>query len=503
MQKIAFFLVLLGLFSCQAKKESKEKKPNILFLFADDYTYEAIHALGNGVIETPNLDRLVRGGTSFTHAYNMGGWNGAICVASRAMMISGRYLWRAQEISKTWHSGDSSAIQQTWGRLMADAGYDTYMTGKWHVEAPAEKVFEEAVHVRPGMPKDLWGTVPDKRALFEAVKNGEDIGEMRPKGYFRPLDENDESWSSSDTANGGYWAGGKHWSEVVKDDALSFLDDSRKKDAPFFMYIAFNAPHDPRQAPQEFLDKYRVDDIPLPENWLPEYPYKDAIGNTVGLRDEALAPFPRTPFAIKTHLKEYYAIITHLDEQIGKILDALEASGEMENTYIFFTGDHGLSVGHHGLIGKQSMFDHSIRVPLLVQGPTIPEGKTVDEDVYLQDIMASSLALAGIDKPDFVEFHSLLELAKGVQEKGFYQEGIYGAYMNSQRMIRKNGFKLLVYPDISKVLLFDLKKDPLEMHDLANDPEQSVRIKEMFSGLIKLQNEMGDPLDLTSIYSGL
>ncbi|GAB3649475.1 sulfatase-like hydrolase/transferase [Echinicola sediminis] len=503
MHKITLVVVLLALFSCQTKKEEQVKKPNILFLFADDYTYEAIHALGNGVIETPNLDRLVSGGTSFTHAYNMGGWNGAICVASRAMMISGRHLWRSQEISKAWGAGDSVALEQTWGRLMADAGYDTYMTGKWHVEAPAEKVFQVAKHIRPGMPKDLWNTVPDKAALFEAVKNGEDISEIRPKGYFRPLSEKDSSWASSDTAYGGFWEGDKHWSEVVRDDAEDFLKQAQSQDNPFFMYIAFNAPHDPRQAPKEFLDKYNVDDIPLPENWLPEYPYKDAIGNTVGLRDEALAPFPRTPFAIKTHLKEYYAIITHLDEQIGKILDALEASGKMENTYIFFTGDHGLSVGHHGLLGKQSMFDHSIRVPLLVKGPTIPAGKSIDHDVYLQDIMASSLELAGISKPEYVEFHSFLDLARGDQQEGYYQDGIYGAYMNSQRMIRKKNYKLLVYPAINKVLLFDLEKDPLEMHDIAGEPGQDVRVKEMFSDLLKLQKEMGDPLDLTAMKSDL
>ena len=502
-----FFLALISyLCACQSRfghTSKDEKPPNILFLFADDYTFEAIHAFGNEVIETPNLDRLVKEGTTFTHAYNMGGWNGAICVASRAMMISGRSLWRAQDISRSWNSGDSSAMQQSWGCLMANAGYDTYMTGKWHVEAPAEKIFKVATHVRPGIPKDLWSTVPDKTALFEAVKNGEDISGMRPKGYFRPLTEKDTSWFSADPSNGGYWEGGKHWSEGVKDDALGFLDDAKKKETPFFMYIAFNAPHDPRQAPQSFLDKYPLEDIPVPENWLPEYPYKDAIGNTIRLRDEALAPFPRTELAIKTHRKEYYAIISHLDEQIGEILDALEASGKMENTYVFFTGDHGLSVGHHGLIGKQSMFDHSIRVPLLVKGPTIPEGQFVDEDVYLQDIMASSLELARIDKPEYVEFHSFLDLAKGTQEKGFYDEGIYGAYMNSQRMIKKNGYKLLVYPNIQKVLLFDLKKDPLEMQNLVNDPEQSQRVKEMFSSLIKLQHEMEDPLDLSGIYKSL
>ena len=182
------------------------------------------------------------------------------------------------------------------------------------------------------------------------------------------------------------------------------------------MYLSFNAPHDPRQSPKSFLDQYPIESIPLPKNWLPEYPYKDEIGNPKTLRDEALAPFPRTPYAIKTHIKEYYAIITHLDQQIGEILAALKKSGKDKNTYIFFTGDHGLSVGRHGLLGKQNMFDHSIRVPLLVVGPDIPKKQKIEHEVYLQDIMATSLELAKIDQPDEIEFNSLLELARGINK---------------------------------------------------------------------------------------
>ena len=158
----------------------------------------------------------------------------------------------------------------------------------------------------------------------------------------------------------------------------------------------------------------------MPENWLPEYPFKDAIGNPKTLRDEALAPFPRTPYAIKTHIKEYYAIISHLDEQIGKILDSLEASGKADNTYIFFTSDHGLSVGKHGLLGKQSMFDHSIRVPLIMTGPDIPQGKRIDHEVYLQDIMATTLELGDIPPPQSIEFKSFLNLVKGKDNKPLY-----------------------------------------------------------------------------------
>jgi len=266
------------------------------------------------------------------------------------------------------------------------------------------------------------------------------------------------------------------------------------------MYLAFNAPHDPRQAPQEFVDKYPLTKIKAPENWLPEYPYKDDIGNSPGLRDEALAPFPRTEYAIKTHIKEYYAIITHLDAQIGKILDALEASGKADNTYIFFSADHGLSVGHHGLIGKQSMFDHSMRVPLMITGPGIPAGKQVSQDIYLQDLMPTALELAGIEKPDYVDFNSILGLAKGSQTTGGI-DAVYGAYIDLQRMVRKDGFKLIVYPKISKVLLFDMKEDPLEMNNLADDPVYHERLMNLFLELMDLQKKMEDKLDLSTVYN--
>ena len=477
-----FFLsALLIVCNSAPTKSLEEDLPNILFLFADDYTYNAIHALGNNIIETPNLDRLVHNGTHFTNVFNMGGWNGAVCVASRSMIITGKTIWDAKSISDQWIKKENlEAAQQSWGKLLEQKGYQTYMTGKWHVSINPNEVFQTVRNVRPGMPRDFFK-------------------KENRKGYDRPKEGQADLWRASDSLNGGFWEGGKHWSEVIKDDALDFLKQADSEEAPFFMYLAFNAPHDPRQSPQSFLDRYPLNTIPLPENWLSEYPFKDAIGNPKTLRDEALAPFPRTPYAIKTHIKEYYAIISHLDEQIGKILDSLEASGKADNTYIFFTSDHGLSVGKHGLLGKQSMFDHSIRVPLIITGPAIPRGKSIDHEIYLQDIMATTLELGDVSTPDSIDFKSFLNLAKGKDKKPLYPEGIYGAYMNYQRMIRKDNFKLLVYPKINKVLLFDLKNDPHEMNDLSNNPGYFERTKSMFRDLINLQIKMKDTLNLSHI----
>lgn len=502
-----FIALLVG--SCkpattQEKEAKKSERPNIVFLFADDQTFESIKALGFGEVHTPNLDRLVNNGTSFTHAYNMGGWNGAICVASRAMIISGSYIWKAQKKSAQWGKGDSTALNQTWSRLLERQGYDTYMTGKWHVEAPADEIFNDARHIRPGMPGDRRNELGAAQKKWKQESGDmKDWNDYMPVGYGRPTGPDDTEWSPTDTLQGGFWEGGKHWSEVVRDDALSFIEEAKDKEDPFFMYLAFNATHDPRQAPQRFLDMYPLEDVKVPENFLPEYPYKDDMGNPPGLRDEALAPFPRTEYAVKVHRQEYYALLSHMDEQIGKVLDALEASGKIDNTYIFFSADHGLSVGHHGLIGKQSMFDHSVRIPMMVVGPGIPKGKRLNQDVYLQDIMATSLELAGVDKPDYVQFNSFMDIINGERKESHYDDGVYGAYIDVQRMIRKDGFKLLIYPKIKKVLLFDLENDPHEMNDLSENPEYSKKVQTLFADLLKLQKEMDDTLSLQEIYENV
>ncbi|HEY1173709.1 MAG TPA: sulfatase-like hydrolase/transferase [Verrucomicrobiae bacterium] len=463
------FAVLMGAIS---SAQAADKKPNILFLFADDYTYEAIRAFGHTDIDTPNLDKLVKRGTTFTRASNMGSWSGAVCVASRTMLITGRSVWSANKVYDQTDKEREAGV--LWPQLMAKAGYVTYFSGKWHIKANAEKAFHVANHVRAGMPKDT------------------------PEAYNRPLEGKPDPWSSTDTNLGGFWQGGKHWSEVTADDAIDYLQRAKQQPQPFFMYIAFNAPHDPRQAPKEFLDRYPLTRIQTPTNYLAEYPFKEAIGCGSDLRDEKLGPFPRTEFAVKTHRREYYALITHLDQQIGRILDELKKTGQEENTWIFFTADHGLAVGHHGLLGKQNMYDHSVRVPFIVAGPGVTKGRRIEAPIYLQDAMATSLALAGAEAPEHVYFNSLLPLIHGDAKLSPYQQ-IYGAYLELQRSVTARDFKLIVYPKANKLRLYNLKKDPFEMTDLAGDVKQAGKVKELFAQLQALQKDLGDTLDLTAM----
>lgn len=443
--------------------QGPRSKPNIMFVFADDLTHEGVAAYGLSEVKTPNIDRLVNNGVSFMHAYNMGAWGGAVCVASRAMLNTGCFVNRALAATKT---------KPQWADMMNDAGYSSYMTGKWHVPGGMKPSFKVAKHVRGGMPNQT------------------------KEGYDRPKNEEayKDGWKPWDTKYGGFWKGGTHWTQVVADDTLSFFEKVKGDDSPFFMYLAFNAPHDPRQAPKEYVDMYPLDSINVPKNFLPEYPYAEAICGK-NLRDERLMPYPRTEYSVKVNRQEYYAAITYMDYHIGRMLDALEASGKADNTYIIFTADHGLSVGHHGLVGKQNMYEHSMAVPFVMVGPGIKKNSRIDIPIYLQDAMATTLDLAGIKKAAHIEFKSLLPLLSG-KTKTHY-DNIYGKYMNRQRMILDGDWKLIMYPYAEKKMrLFNIKNDPLEMDDQIDNPEYASKVKQLRRDFIILQKNMGDKFDI-------
>lgn len=479
----------LGLVSLGTVCAKAEKRPNVIFIFADDMTYDCMGSLTKDKLYTPNLDHLRENGMYFTHAFNQGGWHGAISVASRSMLVTGRYLWKAKDIVSDQQKTKQVDLNQPlyWPQYMKLAGYTTYMTGKWHVSVDAQKVFDVTRHIRGGMPAQT----PEGYAYSEKNPKGRKFVE----GY-------QDEWQPYEVEYGGHWMGGKHWSEVVADDAVDYINMATEKDDPFFMYLAFNAPHDPRQSPKRFVDLYPLENISVPDNMLPSYPYCEEIGCGKGLRDEQLAPFPRTEYSVKVNRQEYYAIISHMDEQIGRILDALKKSGKYNDTYIIFAADNGLSVGDHGFMGKQNMYDASMRVPLIISGPDVKKGKC-DDLVYLQDAMATALDMADSEYIDAVDFHSLLPLLGDKQNHAkdlCCQDAVYGAYMNLQRMYRTDRYKMILYPKINKVRLFDLKRDPEERKDVAENEKYRKVMNDLFNRLQKMQKQIGDPLDLQGCY---
>ena len=507
-------LIIVGLiaslfFSCKSEVE----KPNFIFIYTDDQRFDTVGLIGDNQVITPNLDKLVKNGAVFSNTYNMGAWHGAICVASRSMIISGKSVWRAKEAfnsptnvqisSEISTKNQSVLIGESWPKIFKKNGYKTYMTGKWHIQLPVEKVFDVVVNKRPGMPDDNRGLFGKQLRVWK--KESGDVSELdkyMPGGYGRPVNENDNSWESSDTLQGGFWEGGKHWSEVLADDAINLIEDSKKTDDPFFMYLAFNAPHDPRQAPKQFLAMYPINQIKLPPNYSPQHPYWKEIGNEPGVRDEALAPYPRSEFAVKKHIQEYYAVISHLDEQVGKIVSHLESQNMLDNTYIIFTSDHGLAVGQHGLLGKQSLYDHSIRVPMIINGPNIKKGSVYSQDIYLQDIVPTTLDLANISIPNHIDFKSFYNLITN-KDNNKTHDAIYGTfgccnenYFDFQRMIRKDGYKLMLFPKNKRIELYDLNQDPYEINNLADISKYKLKVKDLYKELTILQKEMGDTLNL-------
>src|ERR1051325_7692360 len=250
-----------------------QERPNFLFLLSDDQTYRALGVLGELEVKTPNLDRLAKRGMLFTHCFNQGGWSGAVCIPSRTMLNTGRTLWQC---------GGTNGIAPgaaLWGETLGRAGYDTFIAGKWHIpDAELKRSFKTLGPLTGGF-------------LPSTTNNG--------AAYFRPAPGT--RWTPDDSKWKGHWikTNGQtvHSSTLIADAAIGYLRTNAAGSAkPFFMYIAFNAPHDPRQAPKEFLDLYSTK-LKLPPNFLPQHQFP--IENDFTGRDEILAPYPRTPEIIR------------------------------------------------------------------------------------------------------------------------------------------------------------------------------------------------------------
>jgi arylsulfatase A-like enzyme len=282
----------------------------------------------------------------------------------------------------------------------------------------------------------------------------------------------------------------------MADGVIAFLQDWKKqKDAgaapPFFMHLAPPHPHDPRVAPQEFLDKYDVAKMPLPPNYLPFHPFDNG---ELFIRDEKLAPWPRTEDEIRRHLRDFYADISCLDAQFGRILQALRDIGEFDNTILIWTGDQGVAIGSHGLMGKQNLYEDSMKVPVIVAGPGIPKGKASDAFAYHFDIYPTVCELVGAKAPADIDGRSLVPVMQGKAEG--VRNAIFLAYRDVQRAVRYGQWKLIRYPQVNKTQLFDLAADPRETKDLAGDPAHAAKIKELMALLAAEQKRFGDTLPL-------
>ena len=420
-----------------AAPESQPRRPNVLFLFTDDQQADTIHALGNDAIRTPNIDRLVAGGTAFTNAYIMGASSPGVCLPSRASLLSGRTLWNIDN-QGIW-GYEISEKNKTLPEVFRENGYATFATGKNDPGKSGQ--FGRAY------------THGDK-LLFQGMSQQYRLPlyPFQPDGKYENIKPVTES--------------GRHSAEVYTDAAIRFLESRAGNAQPFYAYVAFQTPHDPRQSPEEFRKLYKNEDMPLPASFMPKHPFDNGM---LDIRDEQTAPFPRTPEAIRKHIADYYAMVTHTDAEIGRILDALEKSGNLGNTIIVFASDNGLALGGHGLMGKQNIYEHSVRVPMILAGPGVPRGERRGQLCYLHDIYPTLCEIAGLKIPDTVEFKSLKPVIADVSAR--HRDHLYFAFMSWQRSVRDGKHKLIEYRvnGVSHTQLFDLNEDPHEMRNLADD----------------------------------
>lgn len=429
MPRLSTFLIALT-FASTALAADASNKPNVIFLFADDQRADTIAALGNPHIKTPNLDQLVHRGFVFRNAYCLGANIGAVCTPSRNMLMSGRAYFR-------WQGPQAQPDMPNFPTSLKAAGYETYHHGK------------------------RGNTSPAIQALFDHDKY---VSDQQARTSGEP-------------------------GQTIVDDAIAFLK-GRQREKPVFMYLALANPHDERVANEKYMRLYDRDKIPLPKNYKSLHPFNNG---EQFVRDELLAPLPRTEDDVRKHLHDYYAVISGMDYHIGRFFAALKELGMYDNTIFIYSADHGLAIGSHGLFGKQNLYEAGMKPPLVFAGPGIPHGES-NALVYLLDIFPTVCDLVGTSIPSGLDGKSLKPVIEGKQPS--VRDTLFLSYRDVQRAIRDDRYKLIRYPQVNVTQLFDLQTDPDELNNLADKPEQAERIKKLTTELERWQKSLGDTAPL-------
>jgi arylsulfatase A-like enzyme len=445
-------VLLVAILPLSAQAVASKSQPNILFLFADDQRADTISAYGNPNIKTPSLDKLVSQGYSFRANYIFGGNSGAVCMPSRAMLMTG----------KSWFHIDTKTLkgETMLPQVLAKNGYVTFATGKWHNgEDSWLQAFQKGKNI-------FFGGMSDHTKV--------PVRDVDAEGKLTPVRTGD-----------------KFSSELFADSVIDFMQSHDGK-KPFFAYVAFTAPHDPRTPPQPFLEPYYKNKPPLPANFAPQFPFDN--GHMLKCRDENLAPWPRPEGMIRDQLAEYYGLITHLDSQIGRILQALEKTKAGKNTIVIYAADNGLALGSHGLMGKQSVFEHSMRVPLIFSGPGIPKGKSTRAFTYLLDVFPTLCDVTGSTPPGDLEGESLRPIWEG--GKSSVRTSVFLPFIGIQRAVRDERWKLIAYPKVGYMQLFDLQNDPDERNNLIASPDHAGHITRLRALMKQWQDKVGDTVEV-------
>lgn len=423
-------------------------RPNILWVCTDQQRWDTIHALGNDYIQTPNLDKLCDDGVAFTHAF----CQCPICTPSRGAFLTGmypRFLNACTNGNETWQ-GEAPLVTKT----LADLGYDCGLAGKLHLSAAHNRieprpddgyrVFHWSHH-----PHDSW---PEGHAYNDWLKSqGIDHDTTKKRLGYIPCEYHQTRWCT--------------------DRAIDFLREER--DGPWLFSLNCFDPHPPLDPPKEYLDRFDIDRLPLPEFAEEDLQEEAALAEAQVNFQSKAKRIP--PEKARLNLAKYWAMIELIDANVGRLVATLEESGQRENTVIIFTSDHGHMIGDHGLINKGCRFyEGLVRVPLIVSWPgKFKSGLRCDELVELIDIAPTLLELAGEPAGDNMHGKSLLPLLTGGAGQGGHREYARSTYTDTLQgpksratMIRDRQYKLVVYHGTGLGQLFDLETDPNEHRNL-------------------------------------
>ncbi len=438
-------------------------RPNFLFIIADDHRHSAIGALGIEAVHTPTLDQLLADGTGFMQAHIMGSTSGAVCMPSRGMLMSGQHLFDTPDPLPD----DAPLLPE----LLGANGYATFATGKWHNRRGSfARCFAGGGNI-------FFGGMSDQYAM--------PVQDFDPDGLYDPAEKRIAAGFAT---------------TIFAEEMIGFLDAQANEAQPFFAYISLTSPHDPRTPPAPYDNMYDPADIALPPNYAPEHPFDTGVRD---IRDEVLAGYPRGEREIQQHIADYYGMISHQDMEIGRILAALAANGLSENTIVVYTADHGLGVGQHGLMGKQNLYDHSMRIPLIMRGPGITAGARCDARLYLHDLYPTLLERAGVDVPEACAGQSVNPVLDGGADG--HRDVIFSAFQLMfghpsgapyQRSIKDQRHKLIQtrLDGADTWQLFDLDADPWETHDLIDSADHAGIVTRLKETLRTQQRLAKDPV---------
>ena len=427
---------------------AQSRRPNIVFFCSDQHSGRVLGANGHPIVRTPHLDRLASMGVNFRNVYT----GSPVCVPGRAGMMTGMF---PSDVGSYCNSTCFDGRVPSWGNRLTQAGYHCWATGKLDLTQGVDFGFHE-VNTAHGHSQG-----PDITSLFRAPVCFRPEERAVVDGLFRDRASND----------------GK-----LVDRGLNFLRrEAPKLDRPWAMYIGIHAPHPRWVAQTKYLDVYPSEKMPLPAIPPGYLESRHTMLQVLANFKNISVPIPED--RVRRARACYFALVSEVDEYVGRLMAELEKSGQMERTLFVYTADHGEMLGDNGLWLKNVLLEGAARVPLIMAGAGLPKGKTVDAPVGHCDMVATMLDAAGIAVPGELRGRSLAHSVPEVAYAESHSEGnCTGSFM-----IRKGDWKYLYFTG-DRPLLFNLKDDPGELHDLAGKAETKAIQQELHARLLKLVN---------------